>query len=167
MAVAPATLHLSLTSLSGDTDDVEASSYDTLRSLGMRVGVPDHAGPVFIANGQFLQPDLSLASQHVIDGAQIHIIFQRRAHVRHVPTGTSSYYELLRLADVSFHPFEMVRSPWRMARLFRPANADAETGPPNGIVATKVVVAEDICEEPLPSAWSDADPNIRQPRPLQ
>jgi hypothetical protein len=167
MAVSAAALHLSLTSASGDTTYVEVSSYDTPRSLTLHVEVPDQARPLFFANGRLLQPDLSLARQGVINGAQIRVIFQRRDCVQSLPRGTSSYHELLRLADVSFHPFEMVRSPLRMARLFRPGKGGAQPVQPNGIVATKIVVAEDVCEDPLPSAWSEGEGGIEQAAPLQ
>jgi hypothetical protein len=152
------TLRLSVTSVSGETKDVEVNACDTPRSLIVHAGMqmPDRARAVFYLQTHALHPDLSLACQGVVDGAVIHVMFVRIA-VQRPHKGTSTSHEMLRLADASFLPGEMARSPRRMVRLFRSVAAGRQAVPTNAYGATKIVTAVDVCEEPLPSPWADTE----------
>jgi hypothetical protein len=161
------TLRVTVISFGGDAQILEVSAHDTARSLLAHgtIAVPDDARAIFLVNGSVLQPDFSFASQGICTGTVIHLVLQRRSVIqRRRPSKTSSE-ELLRLADVSFRRFEMARSQRRMALRVRSLAQQPAIGQR---MATKIVAALDISEDPLPSAWREVveDSDIEHPSGL-
>jgi hypothetical protein len=149
-------LRVKLETISGHIKSITASCLESARSLLSLAAleVPANTHPVFIAQGSVLQPDFSLSSQNLADNSKIYVIFKKKQHSRRTAInrrGSTILHEHLRLADLSFLPFETCRARHRRRRQ-RPvlARNDPEVGDVPKPVETIIEKALTISEDPLP-----------------
>jgi hypothetical protein len=161
--MAAPSLRITVIPLGGVAQIVEVSAHDTARSLltHAAINLPDRSRVIFVANGSVLQPDFSLASQGISTGAEIRLIIQTRPLIQPLHPIKTVTEEVLRLADVSFRRFEMARSQRRMALHLQSLAQRPSTAQQMDFLATKIVAAADISEDPLPCAWREARPPAR------
>jgi hypothetical protein len=121
---------------------------------------------VFIAHGNVLQPDFSLLSQNIADNSKISVIFKRKHRCpaakvsRH---GSTIVHEQLRLADLSFLPFETCRARRRRRRhgpvLTRGRPELSNIPKPIETIVEKALA---ISEDPLPELLCQIPPSSKK-----
>jgi hypothetical protein len=135
----------------GAVRTVTVGRFETVRAVLACCGFcPWHV--MVIANRVPLQLDLSLAHQGIASGTAIHILTPRDPgpRTRRQPRAKSVYSERLRLADLSFLPFENGRAQRRlMLRLTQLADAPGDSAA--GEERTNIDQESRISEEPLPT----------------
>jgi hypothetical protein len=137
---------------------ITVKATDTAQSVVLS-GPPLGETVVPVHKGRCLSPYLSLQAQGVSDGDVVVLcpIPQppRRGRQRPAPSSAAIFEEVVRLADVAFHPFEASQYG---AALYRQMLADATRRrvPPKESAPT-VIPGEvgEVCAVPLPPCWAD------------
>jgi hypothetical protein len=117
-----------------------------------------------VHKGRCLSPYLSLQAQGVSDGDTVVLCPvpepPRQGRHRRAPPKSGIFHEVVRLADVAFHPFEASEHG---ATLYRQMLAEARRREPPPKMAAPSVIPEEMaapCVGPLPACW----PEERTPR---
>jgi hypothetical protein len=163
----PSELELTLVSHCGASRSVTISSYEPVRSLIAHFGIspPARSHWLFVANGVPLQPDFSFARQGVTTGAEVRVLFQRAARITAIGRSRrlgSVHQEKLRLADLSFLPFETTHARHDLAILMGKARK-AECGRVDE-GHTNIEKATLMSDAPLPTLWGEIAPGCPRPR---
>jgi hypothetical protein len=153
MSDSPPNLELTLIHTSGVIRTITVCSFDTVRSVLVSCGFcPIQA--LAVANGVSLLLDFSFYSQQVTSGTTIYVFMTRNGDndTKKQFRSQSVNSERLRLADLSFLPFENGRAHRRLILSLKKTADDAPDGD-SGEESTNVDQQSRISEDPLPTLW--------------